>query len=183
MGRTRRKSSFERCGDVMAGRGKGVQRARRRIKQPGRGPDTKLTPEIQEQICLSLRLGNFRETAAAAAGVSSRTLRNWLRLAAANKDPVYVKFAKALELAEALGETRDVAKMAKAGGEDWRSIAWRLERRFSKRWGQHINISLTEEIDKMLRLAEKVLDDDAFGKLLEAITTATEARVEESTPQ
>lgn len=160
----------------MAGKGKGATRARRRIKAPGRGPDTKLTPEVQEAICLQLRLGNFRETAAAAAGVSSRTLRNWIKAAAAGKDPVYVRFAKAMEEAEAIGETRDVAKMAKAGGEDWRSIAWRLERRFPKRWGQRLNISLTEEMEKLIRVAERVLDDDNFGKLLEAVVAERENR-------
>ncbi len=160
----------------MAGRGKGATRARRRVKQPGPGADTKLTPEVQEKICLQLRLGNFRETAAASAGVSSRTLRNWLKAAAEGKDPVYVKFARELELAEAAGETRDVAKMAKAGGEDWRSIAWRLERRYPKRWGQQLNITITEELDKLLRIAERTLDDDSFGKLLAAITSASESR-------
>lgn len=164
---------------VKGGKGKGATRARRRIKQPGPGPDTKLTPEVQEAICLSLRLGNFRETAAAQAGVSSRTLRNWLRAAAEGKDPVYVAFAQALDLAEATGETRDVAKMRQAGGEDWRSIAWRLERRFPKRWGARLNVTLTEELEKLVRIAERVLDDASFGKLLEAIASEQERGSEE----
>jgi len=160
----------------VAGRGKGATRARRRIKHPGPGADTKLTPEVQEKILLQLRLGNFRETAAAAAGVTSRTLRNWLKAAALGKDKVYVEFAKGLEIAEAAGESRDVARLAKAGGDDWRSIAWRLERRYPKRWGQQLNITLTEELEKLLKVAERVLDDDSFGKLLGAIASASENR-------
>lgn len=156
----------------MAGKGKGPTRARRRIKAHGPGADTKLTPEVRTKILESLRRGNFRETAAAAAGVSSRTLRNWLRAAAAGVDPVYVSFARELELAEAIGETKDVAKLARAGGEDWRSIAWRLERRYPKRWGQRLNITINEELEKLLRAAEGVLDDAAFGQLLQALAEA-----------
>lgn len=158
----------------MAGRGKGATRARRRVKQPGSGADTKLTPKVQAKILSELRAGNFRETAAAAAGVSSRTLRNWLRAAAEGKDPVYVDFARKLELAEAVGETKDVRRLAAAGGEDWRSVAWRLERRHPKRWGHRLNITLTEELEKLLKIAEQVLEEESFGRLLQAIDSQAE---------
>lgn len=50
------------------------------VSQGGR--PTKLTAAVQEIICGALRRGCYYETASALAGISVRTLRNWLRAGA-----------------------------------------------------------------------------------------------------
>ena len=111
------------------------------------GHPPKLTPKIQERICSLVRAGNFRETACAAAGIASRTLRVWLRKAReaevkAEKgerltpaDTRHLEFGEALERAEAECEARDIMLIGAAAKEDWKAAAWRVERRGAKRWG------------------------------------------------
>lgn len=103
---------------------------------PGRKP--KLTPKVQETICRYISAGSFRETACAAAGIDSRTLRKWLKKAvdddARGEETDHTRFRDAIDLAGAAAEARDVAHITKAGAEDWRALAWILERRGAKRW-------------------------------------------------
>lgn len=104
--------------------------------RPGRKP--KLTPEVQETICRYISAGSFRETASAAAGIDSRTLRKWLKKAADDdkngEETIHVKFRAAMDVAEAKAETRDVARITTASIDDWKAAAWILERRGRKRW-------------------------------------------------
>jgi transposase len=46
-----------------------------------------LTPEVAEAIVEAMRGGNYLETAAALAGISIATLRNWLRDGRRNLSP------------------------------------------------------------------------------------------------
>lgn len=94
---------------------------------------TKLTPEIADQIARLIRLGNTRETAAAGAGISSRTLRNWMMWGAEGREP-YATFCDALEVAEAEIEKNVVAAILVAARKDWKAGAWWLERRHPGRW-------------------------------------------------
>ncbi|GMV18337.1 MAG: hypothetical protein AMXMBFR56_65610 [Polyangiaceae bacterium] len=131
-----------------------------------------ITPEIQKRLVLSLKIGNYRETAAAEAGVSPRTFREWMRRGARAKKGVYYDLHQAVLIAEAEAEGSAVQTIRKASREgDWRAAESYLERKFPKRWSRHINLTLGEELQKLLKVAERVLDDDNFGKLLEAITS------------
>ena len=96
---------------------------------------TKLTPEVHEKIVRFVRAGNFRETACAAAGITSRSLRGWLSLGAKGIEP-YAQLVADMDQAEAEAEARDIARVTKAGDEDWRAIAWRLERKSHDRWAR-----------------------------------------------
>jgi hypothetical protein len=74
-----------------------------------------------------LRLGNFREVAAESVGISSRTLRNWMK-AAKGGDERYQQIAELVEQAEAesgvlLTNTIWVAAM----GGHWQAAVWLLE--------------------------------------------------------
>lgn len=97
---------------------------------------TKLTREIHEKIVTLVRAGNYRETAAAATGISPVTLREWLRRGARGGGGIYRAFAEDVDRAEAESEARDILEITKAGKKDWKALAWRLERRFPKRWGE-----------------------------------------------
>ena len=108
------------------------------------GRPTDLTPEVQKKICDFLRLGNYRETAARAAGVHERTVRTWLKWGLEKKKPIYEQFLEACEKAEAEAEAMGlgvIARAAQAG--DWKAMAWRLERKHPERWGLKRSMELS----------------------------------------
>lgn len=105
----------------------------------------KLTAERSEKIIGYLRAGAYIETAAAAAGISKQTLYNWLSRAADEneEDPIFAKFAAAVEEAQALAEVRDIALIGKAAETQWQAAAWRLERKFPERYGRRDRVELS----------------------------------------
>lgn len=138
--------------------------ATRKKKHPGRtGRPTKLTPELQEEICAAIRAGNYIEPSAARAGVDKSSLYSWFKKAGVELDRVrrgrdkgrncrvsarlqpYVDFLEAVKKAEAEAEARDVAIIAKAALKQWQAAAWRLERKHYTRWGRKQAIEYKEE--------------------------------------
>jgi transposase-like protein len=109
-----------------------------------------LTPETQAKICEYLSYGNFIETAAAAVGIDQSTLRRWLKRGRREmqrlqlephtepdpKELIYLDFCKAVDKAEAQAEIDGLKMLEAHGYDDWRSIAWRLERKSFSRWGR-----------------------------------------------
>jgi len=100
------------------------------------GRPTDLTPELQEKIVQAIKAGNYIETASAYAGINKTTLYDWLKRGSKETDGIYVEFSNAVEKALADAEVRDVAIIAKAADTYWQASAWRLERKFPKRWGR-----------------------------------------------
>lgn len=148
----------------------------------GPGYPPKLTPDVQKRICDLVRTGNYRETACAAVGIASRTLRVWLRKASeaeakadagqelTEADKRHLEFAEALDAAEAEGEARDVMLIGKAASLDWKAAAWRLERRGSKRWGYKQQIEHSGSIGSAPTSQEQAaaarrLMDSEFGRV------------------
>lgn len=108
--------------------------------KPGR--KTRLTPERQAKIVNAVKAGAYLETAAAAAGINKVTLHRWLRRGERYPGTIYSAFSEAVHEALAQAEMRDVLTISKAAGDgDWRAAAWRLERKYPKRWG---TVSRTE---------------------------------------
>lgn len=101
-----------------------------------KGRPTKLTPELQNEICRVIRAGNYIETASAYAGISKDTLYRWLKQGKRAKRGKYRDFSDAVEKALAESEIRDVTIIAKAAEDNWQAAAWRLERKFPDRWGR-----------------------------------------------
>jgi transposase-like protein len=95
---------------------------------------SKLTPQ-QQQIVDRVEAGNFRETAAASAGVSTNTLRAWLRKGAKGKQP-FKSFSDALDMAEANSEVAVAEKLAEMAENNLQAAVAFLERRFRERWGK-----------------------------------------------
>jgi hypothetical protein len=98
------------------------------------GRPTSLTPEVAEIIVEAMRAGNYLETAAALAGISVATLRNWLRDGRRNLSPELADFSRSVAQARAIAEIRDLERIGR--DTSWQSAAWRLERRHPKRWGR-----------------------------------------------
>lgn len=112
--------------------------------------NSKLTPRVVERVGLSLRHGDYLETAAVLAGVTRQTLYNWLSRGQAEAelleaDPeadvnpaeaLYLDFFDTTTHARAVAECRDVEIIARAGDlEDWIASAWLLERRRPEKYG------------------------------------------------
>ncbi len=138
----------------------------------GTGRPTSLTPETQAAIVDALRAGNYRVTAAAAAGVHRNTLINWERRGEEGEEP-FASFLCAMQKAEAEAEMELVAEIRNAqpavpevrGADLWQTRAWMLERRYASRWCARVKQQVAENVDALTsklkadpELHRKVLD-------------------------
>jgi hypothetical protein len=110
-----------------------------------RGRPGKLTAARQRRIIDAIRLGARRDEAAAAAGISRRSLQNWLARGELDGERGrYRDFAEAVRTAEAQAELAALRTIEKAAaGGDWRASSWLLERRFPQRWGRQTRTEVT----------------------------------------
>lgn len=83
-------------------------------KHPGGRPQ-KLTEELIKTVVNAMRAGVYLETAAAHAGVTSVTLRDWIRKGVAGKSKLHKQFSSAIEKAEADAELNAAATVRKFG--------------------------------------------------------------------
>lgn len=100
------------------------------------GRPTKMTPEVQDKILTALRAGNFRQVAAQYAGISQRTLREWMQQGERRPKSAHGRFRRQLIEAEKSAEMRMVAMVMKAATGDARHAEWWLERKANARWGR-----------------------------------------------
>jgi len=93
------------------------------------GARTKRTPETAKRIIDLLKLGNYRDHAYTAAGISHDTFYKWLKA-----DPA---FSEAVEKAEAEAIAFHMSQIIKASREGtWQASAWFLERKLPDRFGR-----------------------------------------------
>ena len=112
---------------------------------------SKFDQERIDKIVKLIRLGNFAETAAAAAGISKQTYYNWLargreereRIDTSNAKPrttekAFLEFFDAVEEARAEAEARMVAQITTAAQDPtkWQAAAWWLERVAPQKYGR-----------------------------------------------
>lgn len=141
------------------------------------GRPTSLTPEVHDAIIDSIRKGNYRSTAAAAAGVHRNRMAEWEGRGEAGEEP-YAEFACALQKAEAEAESSLLAEIRGAqpsvtgegghGADLWQAKAWMMERRWPKRWAQRVRQAVTEELDAFTDRLQRRLDDATYRKVLDA---------------
>ena len=136
----------------------------------GPGQPTKRSPEREQAILNSLRVGNTRRASARAAEVSEDTLANWMKA-----DSV---FFGAVTKAEADAELRFLGQVAKHAVKSPQAAQWWLERRrpadYRQRTGvevsgpdggpiDHREVSTLEDYEK-LALSEAIRDHLARGR-------------------
>ena len=85
---------------------------------------SKLTETTQATIRAALEAGNTRAAAAQAAGITSETLRLWMRKGEKQKTGRHKTLARTVEQAEAQAEIQAAWQRG-----EWRAAAWWLERR------------------------------------------------------
>ncbi len=133
-------------------------------------PFSKLTKERSERLVSLLRAGQNRESACAAVGIGTATLRRWLA-AAESGDTRLARFARVIHEAESEAETRAVAQVQLHGKADWRALAWWLERRFPKKWGDHrvVTMRVEQEREQMLDVLQRALQQRGLEDVLEEV--------------
>jgi hypothetical protein len=100
--------------------------------------ETELTTELADQIVAMLRAGNYVQVAVRAVGLSRSTFNSWMARGRTSdeKDGAYRELRRRVHQAQAEGEARNVAQIAKAAADSWQAAAWMLERMAPERWGR-----------------------------------------------
>ncbi len=101
-----------------------------------------------------LQKGNFLETAATYAGVTARTVRNWMRWGRHRRSAELAEFYKRVMQARAMAEVADLEKIKAA--TDWKATAWRMERRNPKAWGRKRVITIHTGTQRRRRSREEI---------------------------
>jgi len=114
-------------------------------KAKNRGTPDKFTKETVADILAGLRLCMPRKSAAEGAGISARTITNWM----GSDEKRYAQFQEDVRQVEANAQKGLVAYIIAAAKKDWKAAAWLLERTASKHWGFKANIAhgFTEPTD------------------------------------
>ena len=121
---------------------------------------SKLTVELQNEICTRIAQGMNKSDACAAVGIHRQTLHNWLRKGAAKEAEQYTDFYNAYQTAHRTavqssyqqlvqrvleGDVQvrteqdadgKVLKVVKTETRSWRSAVWLLEQRFPHLFGE-----------------------------------------------
>ena len=122
--------------------------------------------ERADRLIGLLRAGNTRRAAARVAGISERTLRDWLTLGARGEEPYATMLAR-LDAARAEGEARQVTQIATAATDDWRAGAWLLERRFGEDEREPLDVAAVAARATDVARAEARATLEAIGEPLE----------------
>lgn len=138
------------------------------------GARTKLTPELQEQLCKLLQVGITIEDACAEVGISDRVFHKWQARALERNERLYVQFFQAVVQAKARSKIRSVLRIDKAALKDWRADAWLLERRFPEEFGKRDQVKV-HEAEK----GEPFRPPGSHSKLLETLKKLSELDDEE----
>ena len=141
------------------------------------GRPTKLTPELQAEIILYLKAGNFKETVCDVVGINKSTFYDWIKKGEKSNHPrnKFKIFQVAVEHAMAWSEARDVALIAKHSKDDWKASKWRLSRRYPDKWGKKnyddydLDIEDVEEDIKDISEEDRVI----IRKALKILATET----------
>jgi len=157
----------------------------RETKRIGSPNPTLCTPDLIDKFIGYIIAGNYIETAAKACGIDKTSVYDWMRKGrdhyeGKDNKPVkarepFLTFVKRLDEAQAIAEMYDIQTIRKASHIRWEAAAWRLERKFPKRWGRkRLEITGADggpiqviEVGKPMDLISQtqVVDDtDEFGE-------------------
>ncbi len=122
----------------------------------------KLTPELQEQFCRYVAMGNPICTACQLVGLGEGTYYKWKVRGRDHDEEPFSSFVKAVDLAEAQAVNRNITLIQKAATEQWQAAAWYLERRYPESFGRRIlevnqntrvevNLTVTHSVDALMQ--------------------------------
>lgn len=119
------------------------------------GRPTKLTQELQKQICDLLAAGNFAETVCDYVGIAKPTFYDWIKRGErgwrSDINGGYVEFSNAVK--KSMGQVEiNTVKEVRRGVDNWQSRAWWLERRHPDKWGNRGKQTHQQEGEITLRV-------------------------------
>lgn len=98
-----------------------------------------------EKIAKWIKAGNYLSVVAKKCGIGERTLYRWLEKGEkAKKGSLYRQLWQAVKKAESDAEMGAVVGIL--ASNNWRALAFFLERRFPERWGKRENLQLTGDL-------------------------------------
>lgn len=148
------------------------QRLPSRIGRPPKAEHL-LTPDMLEQISALLLEGHHKETVADFLGIHRATWWRWEQQGEQFPDSVYGQFCNVTRAAIA-GAEIDTIRAIRSGHKGWEARAWMAERRFPRRWGKRVEITvLRQEAERIAAGADVDVDE----LLAEAERIAAEAGV------
>ena len=112
------------------------------------GRPSKLTPELQEQLCAAIEAGAHPETACNLVKICIPTYYNWLAEGRKESREDYTEFALAVDAAKARCTQRKLQTIENAAASGtWQAAAWYLERTQPDKYAlkRDINIHLSHE--------------------------------------
>ncbi len=112
------------------------------------GRPSRFTEQTRKKIVWALRLGNFRKIAARYAGISERTLCDWLQQGKEQDDTDFADFREDVLEAEQAAEVRALGVIQQAANNGhWKAACWFLERKFPQPYCTRAAIFLAKRLD------------------------------------
>ena len=157
---------------------------------------TKLTPETHAKIVKFVRGGVYLETACAAAGIGTQTMRDWMKRGQAKPKSIYGKFAADIEEALGADEARTVltheqlsaasvegkgrcqdcgatvtVMVPVPGNVQLNALQWKLERKFPKRYGNRLRVTqeVESEMEAVFAKLQQRLTPEEYDRVIEAL--------------
>lgn len=93
------------------------------------GRPSKFSKPVRDRIIQAIGAGCTYDLAADYAGISRKTLWDWLKKGQDPKNKEYVTFRTDIKRAEAEGAISNLGTIKQASVKDWKAAAWLLERR------------------------------------------------------
>jgi hypothetical protein len=107
-----------------------------------------LTPDVLERIAELLLEGHHKETVADYLGINRSTWWRWEQLGEQHPDSVYSDFCNITRAAVA-GAEISMIRGIRSGRRGWEAEAWMAERRFPRRWGKRLDITIRREAERL----------------------------------
>ena len=145
---------------------------------PKNGRPSLLTDEVQRKVCDAVAAGNYYQAAAAYAGVTYTTFRNWMLRGKRARRGKFFEFFAAVKLAEAQAQVTIVAQWKSQIPESYQAGRDFLARRWPKQWAPkerlehtgkdggpiaHVSIEDLLELRRKLKERENAGDEKAAG--------------------
>lgn len=131
-------------------------------RPPGRLPLFETDPKIRRTVLTKAALGASLADACRAAGIHPQTLRMWRH----RSGRAYDAFRAEFDRARARGKDAAVARILRAGKEDWRALAWWLTRCYPEQYSERRMLEITRS--SAPRARRKAMRDPELRSALEA---------------
>jgi len=139
------------------------------------GRPSLLTAETRAKLLEAIREGVSREAACAYAGISYTTLVRWLRQGRQDEEGEFRELLVDVKQAEAELEIQVLEQIRQDLPGNPRAALSLLARRFPRRWGERVNITVERELTNFLNRLEARLPPEIFRLVLDESLAAAEA--------